>query len=128
MDKIKSLRLYGTTNTSGAATIASAENAVANGLLYAVEWIDGTFDDGVDAVLSVTKTPSGVDQTLLTLTDANNDAWYYPRILVHDAAGTALTGTSGGDRERAVINGVLSLAVTSGGASKSGGCIVYYNE
>ena len=97
------------------------------GLLHAVEWVDGDFADGVDSVLSVTNTDSGVDSTLLTLTDANIDAWYYPRVALHDTAGAAVTYD--GTRPiygRFVVNGTLKLTVTSGGDTKTGGAVVYY--
>lgn len=89
-------------------------------LLYAVEWIDGTFEDGVGAVLSATATPSGVDSTLLTLTAANSDAWYYARVLESDNTGTATAFYS-----LPVVNGDLKLVVATGGNTKTGGCIVY---
>lgn len=117
------VRLIGTTIADESATILS-ESAYL-GKLFAVAWVDGDFADGVDSVLSVTSTDSAVDYTLLTLTDANNDAMYYPRVVVHSEAGAALTGTSGGDRAQFVINGRLKLAIASGGVSKTGGAIVY---
>jgi hypothetical protein len=103
-------------------------DAPVNGYLEAVEWIDGSFANGVDAVISAYNTGSAVDNTLLTLTNADDDAWYYPRVLVHSEAGAALTGSSGGDRARAIINGVPKLVVTSGGDIKTGGCILYWWE
>lgn len=118
------MRLIGTTNASGAVTI-DGENVVL-GVLLAVEWIDGDLTDGVDAVLSCQSTISGVAQTILTLTDANNDAWYYPRSVVHSEAGAALTGTSGGDRTPFILNGKPRLAITSGGDTHTGGCYLYY--
>jgi hypothetical protein len=121
---LKWVKLYGTTATGGALTV-TADTAV-RGLLYAVEWIDGDLVDGVDAVLSVVRDDNAPDYTLLTLTDANADAVYYPRVIIHSEAGAALTGTSGGDRAMPVINGRLKLAVTSGGDAKTGGAIVYY--
>lgn len=108
-----------TTGTDGSGTIV--DTMAIFGLLYAVEWIDGDLADGVDAVLSVINTPSAVDATLLTLTDANADDWYYPRDLAHDAVGAALT-----DRTLFMLNGTLKLAVTDGGDTKTGGCIVYF--
>ena len=126
MGRLKEAILTGTTSTAGAATINDTKAIL--GRLYAVEWIDGTLSDGVDAVLTAQNTASAVDQTLLTLTDANDDKPYYPRDVVHDLAGGALTGTSGGDREMPVINGVLRLVIASGGSEKTGGCIVYFYE
>ncbi|MCP5101004.1 MAG: hypothetical protein GY943_36095 [Chloroflexi bacterium] len=93
------------------------------GLLHAVEWVDGDLADGVDAVLSVTNTDSGVDSTLLTLTDANIDKWYYPRRIEADVTGGDLATTT-----RHVIAGTLKLAITSGGAVKTGGAVVYYER
>ena len=124
--KLIDVRLTGTTDTAGAATINADRSVFA--YLERVEWIDGSLDDGVDAVLSVQSTPSGVAETLLTLTDANNDAIYYPRTLMHGETGTALTGTAGGDRTRYLVNGVPRLAITSGGGAKTGGCILYLVE
>lgn len=124
MGRLIDLVLTGTTNGSGVLTL-DGPTAVA-GRLIAVEWIDGSLADGVDAVISCVNTSSGVNQTLLTLTNANDDAWYYPRALVHDATGTALTGTAGGDREMLIMNGTPRLAITSGGNAKTGGCILYY--
>jgi len=120
---IEEIRLIGTTAADGIATIAAER--VVYGYLDRVTWVVGDLAIGVDAVLSITLTPAGVNETLLTLTNADANAVYYPRALVHDAAGTALTGTSGGDRTRPLIFGTLSLAITSGGATKTGGAIVY---
>lgn len=122
--KLVSVILVGTTAGGGSVTVTDTKSRT--GLLYAAEWIDGTLADGVDATLTVQNTESGVVTTLLTLTNANDDAWYHVRHLVHDETGTALTGTAGGDRVMPVINGTLQLAITSGGATNTGGCIVYY--
>ena len=123
---LKWVKLYGTTATGGALTV-TAETAV-RGLLHAVEWIDGAFVDGVDAVLSVVRDDNAPDYTLLTLTNADADAVYYPRVIIHSETGAALTGTSGGDRAMPVINGRLKLVVADGGDAKAGGCIVYYKD
>lgn len=121
---LKSVRLNATTNGDGDAT--TNDTLSRYGELYAVEWIDGSFDDGVGAVLSVQNTESGVAYTLLTLTAANDDAWYYVRHLQHGETGTALTGTAGGDRTRPIIDGTLRLVVSAGGDTKTGGAVVYY--
>jgi hypothetical protein len=121
---LRQMSLSGTTETDGTLTVNG--ESVVFGQLEAVEWIDGTFDDGVDAVISVQSTTSGVGLTLLTLTNANDDAMYYPRAIVHSEAGAALTGTSGGDRTKFVLSGKPRLVVTAGGNAKTGGCILYY--
>ena len=71
---LRKVKLYGTTASDGTATITANHEVV--GLLHAVEWIDGTLTDGVDAVLSCVRDDNAANVTLLTLTDANNDAWY----------------------------------------------------
>jgi hypothetical protein len=121
---LKWVKLYGTTAAGGAVTVTAGSSVRC--LLHAVEWIDGDLADGVDAVLSVDRDDDAPDYTLLTLTNADNDAVYYPRVIIHSETGAALTGTSGGDRAKPVINGTLKLAITSGGDVKTGGAIVYY--
>lgn len=116
---IRDIRLTVTTASNGAGNTTT--DVAAFGYLEAVDWIDGSFADGVDAVLSVTNTPSGTDHTLLTLTNADNDAIYYPRRVVDTTAGAAATGIY----DRFLIDGTLKLAVTSGGDTKTGGCVVY---
>lgn len=120
MDKLKSVRLMGTTNGDGAATAAS-KLALA-GKLFAVDWVDGDLSDGVGAVLTCV----GEDntKTLLTLTAANADATYYPRVQACDASAGAVAGVY----ELPLIVGYLSLAITSGGAAHTGGAVVYYLE
>jgi len=111
-----------TTDASGDATVNVGLNNQPR-FLYAVEWKLGTAVAGVDATLSTTNTDSAVDQTLLTLTNANANAWYYPRTLEDDTAGVALTTT-----DFFVVNGDLKLVVAQGGATKTGAAIVYLVE
>lgn len=110
------------TSTDDATTVKGQLRADGPYLLHAVEWVDGTLADGVDAVLSQTSTPSGVDTTLLTLTNADNDAWYYPwKLVVANDGSTAATDFF----TEQIVSGELKLAVTSGGDTLSGKCIVY---
>ena len=121
---LKEIKLYGTTTSGGDLTVQSTVNIM--GELVAVEWIDGDLADGVDAVLSCVRNDNAADVTLLTLTDANSDAWYYPAAAVHDNVGTAVTFDGTNEiYTRQVVNGQLKLVVSSGGDTKSGGCIVY---
>ena len=121
---IQHIKLYGTTNSSGALTVTSTVRV--EGLLQAVEWIDGTFADGVDAVLSVDRNDNAADVTLLTLTDANSDAMYYPQTPAQDNVGTAVTYDGTNEiYTRQIVNGLLKLVVSDGGDTKVGGCIVY---
>ena len=116
---MKTMRLNATTDGSGDATTNGGHSI--NGVLYAVQWIDGDFADGVDAVIST----QGADAsgTLLTLTDANDDDWYYVREPTHDNIGTA-----DGDTTLPVAVGTPRLVISSGGDTKTGGCILYYTE
>lgn len=117
-----SLRAYKLTLTSAAdGSGSTATVAPVAGYLEAVDWIDGDFADGVDAVLTTTSTDSGTAHTLLTLTNADNDAVYYPRRVVDTTAGAAATGVYG----RFIVSGYLTLIVTNGGDAKTGGCVVY---
>ena len=121
------IKLTVKTNGSGAGNVSAT--VPTHGILRAVEWIDGDFDNGVDAVLSFTSQNSGVSKTLLTLTNADNDAWYYPMQAAHDDTGT--TVTYDGTNEiymPPVISGTLSLSVTSGGSEKTGSCVIYFDR
>src|SRR5512133_1944642 len=118
-----SMRLYGTTDGDGNATAIGSRSV--RGLLYAVQWIDGNLADGVDGVLS-TVNSDAANANLLTLTNADNDALYYPRHVVHSEAGAALTGTSGGDRAMPLLDGTPKLVISSGGATRAGGCVLYW--
>ena len=116
---IRNIKLSVTTDADGAAT-AQATTPVL-GYLEAVEWVDGSLADGVDATVSVVSTSSGIDQTLLTLTNANDDAMYYPRAIVHDATG----GTVAGEYTEYLVDGYLKLTVAQGGSVKAGNAIIY---
>lgn len=128
MQQLKQRRIDVTlADTSG--TGSAVDTTAVFGLLHSVQWIDGTYADTVDAVLSCINADSGVDQTLLTLTNASNDAWYRPRGAAHNQTGTALTyDSTQGVTDYLVLNGTLKLAVTSAGATAgvTGGAVVYY--
>jgi hypothetical protein len=117
---MKSVRLVGTTDASGDLTVNGTMTI--SGVVYAIRWIDGDLVDGVDAVIST----QGADAsgTILTLTNANDDATYYTRVDSSGSTGSALT-----------INDIMPLAVgkprlviSDGGETKTGGCIIYYVE
>ena len=124
--KLTEHRLYGAVSTGGAGTFTSETSVF--GLLYAVQWVDGTLADNNTAVLSTINTEGA--STILTLAAGEGDAdiMYYPRAIVHDAGATALTGTAGGDRACPLVWGKLQLVIAAGGTSTSGGCICYVME
>ena len=116
---LRKIKLYGTVDASGDLTITSNVNLL--GYLHQVRWIDGDLDDGIDAVLSVDSADgASPDITLLTLTNANDDAIYFPRELEDDNAGSALVTYTW-----PVVDGALKLVISDGGNAKSGGCIAY---
>lgn len=121
MQALREINLTGTVPAGETSVTLTSDSGVL-GRLYAVEWVDGTLADGVDAVLSVTNTPSGVNKTLLTLTDANDDAWYQPREDRHSNAGAAASAND----QFMVIAGTLSLTISSAVAAQVGGAVVYY--
>ena len=125
MSQFVPIKLIGTTNASGALTLTATQ--LVNGELGAVQWVDGDLADGVDAVLSVTSTDSGVDYTLLTLTNADNDAFYLTRAATSDATGAASLYAAGGTAVNAKIPvvGRLQLVISDGGDTKTGGAIVF---
>jgi len=110
-------RLIVTTIADGSGSV---DGPTIMGWLYAIQWIDGDLVDGIDAVLSCVHLD--LTRALLTLSNANVDAVYYPREDSHTNLGGSLADAS----QCALINGVLRLAITSGGAVKTGGCIVYW--
>jgi len=120
MQALREIRLIGTVPAGVTTVTVTAETPIL-GWLYAVEWKDDTLANGVDAVLSVINTPSGVDKTLLTLTDANDDAWYQPREDRHGNTGTAASAND----QYMIVAGTLQLAITSAVAAQTGGAIVY---
>lgn len=115
------IAVFDITTSAGGAYTGTGTQQINFGYLYAVEWIDGDLADGVDAVLSMTNTPGGVDRTVTTLTDANDDKIYYPRADTQD-----LAGVDNGGLDYPFLNGKLKLVVSSGGASVIGTLYVYY--
>lgn len=111
-----------TTNAAGAGTVTAARDVdVDTGkVLLAVEWVKGTFANGVDPTLSVVNTLSGVDRTLLTLTNADVNGWYAPQVPMHSTTGSVLTSYV-----QQIVNGDLRLVVAAGGSVVTGGAYVY---
>lgn len=116
---LEHVRLDATTDGSGDATVYGTKGIY--GILMEVEWIDGDLADGVDAVLSMARRGDVPDRTVLTLTNANDDAYYRPRELETDNTGADAT-----NRVPIVIWGTPKLVVSSGGDTKTGGVILHY--
>ena len=123
---LRDVKLVGWTIADGSATINATEQIA--GLLVAVEWVksDGVnaaLADGVDGTLTLQSTPSGVARTILTLTNANANAFYNPREAEHDNTGTA---TTSGSTCYPLVVGKPRLTIAQGGDTKYGGAILYY--
>lgn len=110
-----------TTDASGDKTLKASEQVA--GLLIGIEWVVGTFDTGVDATITLQDTPSGVARTLLTLTNANSNAFYNVRTPEHDATGTA---TTTGSTCYPFIVGKPQVVIAQGGNTKTGKVVLYY--
>lgn len=123
---LREVKLYGTTDgtdgTAGALSVSLGHRIF--GEIKAIQWIDGDLADGVDAVISYEGEDVAPDVTLLTLTDANVDAWYYPKAVADDGTGGAIAT----EFVNLIVNGNPKLVVSSGGNGKSGGCIIYYES
>ena len=76
------------TGTAGSATGSGTTTVPVYGTLYAVH-LDYT-DQA--ATCDVTVTAGSPAQTLLTVTNANTDAWFYPRVQADTDTGSAITG------------------------------------
>jgi len=99
------------------------------GKLLAVLYVPGTIDTGATLTLTCLGI-DGSEKPLLTKATAGTaNVWFYPRDLVHAVAdGAALTGTSGGDRTCPILAGVVKAAIASGGNSKAGKVVIYYED
>ena len=123
---IKEIILTGTTDSSGDAVV-NAEETIA-GEVVAIAWVDGDLVNNVTGVISTQG--SDASQTIMSIgaAEGDNDAIFYPRAIIHDEGADVLTGTAGGDRCLMLAVGKLRLVIAAGGATKTGGCHVYYRE
>lgn len=115
---MRDVRLSFTCNGSGAAS-ASTDDLSGYKLTH-VQWIDGNLADGVDATLAVTSRPGGVDRTVMTLTDANNDITMAVGEPVYGSDGATIAGSY----VPIMVDGKLTITVASGGSATSGGVIL----
>lgn len=107
-----------TTDASG--DYASTDGTHVMGRVVAVEADISGFDATADTTISVTNTTSGVDKTLLTLTNANTDANYELRAL-----GSTNAGASTSEYVHPFVAGNLKVVVAQGGNAKTGTIVVW---
>ena len=113
-----------TTDGSGDATVYG--NTV-TGEVCAIDYLPG--DTATGATVSVYDEPSGgfTHTLLVKATAGTSNLRFYPRELVHKAEdGAALTGTAGGDRTEPLAAGKIKVVIASGGDTKTGSVIVWY--
>jgi hypothetical protein len=97
-----------TAGAAGSAVGSGTSTRPVNGRLLAV-YIDYTSQP---ATTDVTITSTLPTQTLLTVTDANTDAWFYPRVLLDSTVGADLTAIY----DAFPVDGYVSVAVAGGDA------------
>lgn len=108
-----------TTGSAGAAAGTGTSDNVITGYLEAIQ-VDYTSQPATtDVTVAEAQAPA---RTLLALTNNNTDAVKYPRVQVHDTAGTALTldGTRA-NVTRIYLSGVrVTVTVAQGDAATNG--------
>lgn len=113
---MRAVRLTATTNAGGAATVTGEK---VYGRVYAVQLVDGTFDDGVDITLTCESPDLSIP--ILTKADFNTDQMVYPRVACAlNTDGTALTVY-----DMPLASGDLKAVIAQGGNAKSGSIIVH---
>lgn len=113
--------------TAADGTGSAATTRVIRGTLEAIQWVDGTFVDGVDGTFTYVCADSGVTVTWLVLTNANVDLKYYPHAIARDAAGATITYDGTNEiYEKILLNGVVTLTIAQGGATKTGGAVIFW--
>ena len=111
------IRIDVTTDAAGAGLTQSVEKA--NGVLYAVQLVDGDFDNGVDVTLTFEQ--DGVSIPVLVKADFDTDQIVYPRAFAAQGTdGAALT-----DVVLPISVGYPKAVIAAGGNVKSGAFIFY---
>lgn len=115
-DVLRDVKIAIACNGSGAFTSSATTSPVIDGRwLESIEYVIGTIDTGATVTISVINRPSGVALTLLTLTSPSANAIYRVRVAEHGTTGSALSSTT-----RFILDGMLKVVVSSGGASGAG--------
>jgi hypothetical protein len=105
------IKLDVTTDASGNG---SATGNGVNGVVFAVQCVDGTFDDGVD--VDITWEQGDLSVPILSKDDFNTDSIYYPRVL--EALNT--DGSALSTHCMPIICGTPKATIAQGGNTKSG--------
>jgi hypothetical protein len=105
--------------SAGTAT-GSAKTRPITGLLLAV-YLDYVTQPATADVTIATAGSGYPAQTLLTLTNANTDGWFYPRLKVHDSAGVAATAAT----DVVALADAVVISVAQGDAGSVAVTLVY---
>lgn len=116
---MKIVKLPFTTDGSGNASVTHDITDPVFGLVYAVQLIDGTCDDGVDVTITIEEGELSIP--VLTKADFNTDQMVYPRAVQSlNTDGTALTSHTA-----PIAVGQPKVVIAQGGASKTGAVVIY---
>ncbi len=116
---MKIYKLPVTTDTAGAGTALADITSPVFGVVYAVQLVDGTFDDGVDVTVTIEQGDLSIP--VLVKADWNTDQMVYPRVLQSlNTDGTALT-----THTMPLAVGQPKVVIAQGGESKSGAVVLY---
>ena len=108
-----------TTDGSGDCT---AYGSSCQGLVYAVQLVDGDLADGVDVTLTVEN--ENYSQPVLVQADFNSDQLVYPRVLeAGNTDGAALSTYC-----MPIVYGQPKVVIAQGGDTKTGAVILYVME
>jgi hypothetical protein len=114
---IEIIRIDLTTAADGTKTVT--DNRIVNGLLHAVQLVDGDLADGVD--LTLTCETGDLSIPLLTNANFNTDKVVYPRVLQH-------LGSDGSDlttHTEPIVAGRIKAVLAQGGDTKTGAVICF---
>jgi hypothetical protein len=120
------MRIPFTTDADGDAVVYGERSVFAK--LFAVQYDRGDVVTGADIDLTTVDGSLVVENALETTDIGVADLIIYPRRLVQNNAGGALTGTAGGDREMYLLIGKPKVTVDEGGSEKSGVIILILEE
>jgi hypothetical protein len=108
---------------------ASATSGPVLGKLFAIKYMPGTIDTGATLTVTCVNADASSKPMLTKANAGTSNAWFYPLDIPHKVEdGGVLTATAGGDRVQPILDGILTVVIASGGNSKLGKAVVYYED
>lgn len=124
---MKEILIKITCDGSGNATVKGEHSIF--GKLYAIEYQPISLATGATCTITCLHTVEAPKPLFTKANMGTSHVWFYPRDLVHAVAdGSALTGSSGGDRACPIVAGTPQVVIASGGTSTTGNVILYYED